>query len=71
MAFGEIEPTGTIFSAWHDKTDQFKYKTPLDTTHLDDGQLRVLRHGGVKVVCRIPTESFIEQVTERLVVERT
>jgi hypothetical protein len=39
--------------------------------YLDDGQLRVLRHGAVKVVCRIPAESSIEHVTERLVVERT
>jgi len=30
MAFGEIEPTGTIFSAWHmGKTHQSKYKTLL------------------------------------------
>ena len=31
--------------------------------HFDNGQLRVLRHGVVKVICCIPAKGFIEHVT--------
>src|ERR1700744_3313390 len=63
MALGEIEPTGTMFSACSDEYHQFESQIIDETSAcLDNRQLGILRHASVEVIGSIPARDFIEEV---------
>src|SRR6266702_2533323 len=64
IELGEIEPTGTMFSAWSDECHQFERQIIYNNKNacLDDSQFRILRHDSVEVIGSIPAGGFVEGV---------
>ena len=67
IELGEIEPTGTMFSAWSDECHQFERQIIYNKNAcLDDSQFRILRHDRVEVIGSIPAGGFVEGVIDGL-----